>query len=70
MTQERICEVLERRVREKEQEGDSNGIGMDNVIHRLELFFGQKDLLQIYSDGPDLGTEVQIRIPWEEKLIR
>lgn len=65
MTQERIREVLERRVREKDQAGDSNGIGMDNVIHRLELFFGKKDLLQIYSEGPDLGTEIRIEIPLE-----
>ena len=63
MTQERICEVLEGRIRESENQTDVSGIGMDNVINRLELFFGQKNLLQIYSDGPDMGTEIRIRIP-------
>ena len=41
---------------------------MDNVMNRLELFFGQKNLLQIYSDGPDQGTEVKITIPCDGDL--
>lgn len=69
MTQERICEVLEGRVREGEGETDSSGIGMDNVISRLELFFGEKHLLQIYSAGPGQGTEVSIRIPYREEIV-
>ena len=67
MTQERILEVLERRVRQADSRTDSSGIGMDNVINRLELFFGRKDLLQISSAGPKQGTQVCIRIPAEEK---
>ena len=65
MTQERICEVLEGRAREKDSQTDASGIGMDNVINRLELFFGRKNLLQIYSAGAGQGTEVRIRIPAE-----
>lgn len=68
MTGERIQEVLERRVRRPDGQGDSTGIGMDNVMNRLELFFGQKNLLQIYSDGPDQGTEVKITIPCDGDL--
>ena len=64
MSQERIQEVLERRVRRPDGQGDSTGIGMDNVINRLELFFGQKNLMQICSEGPDLGTEVKIMVPY------
>lgn len=64
MSQEHIQEVLERRVRRPDGQGDSTGIGMDNVINRLELFFGQKNLLQICSEGPDLGTEVKIMVPY------
>ena len=40
---------------------------MDNVINRLELFFGEKDLLTITSDGPGQGTEVRIRVPLPEE---
>ena len=63
MTQERICEVLEGRTNRPDGQKDSTGIGMDNVINRLELFFGQKNLLQIYSEGLGKGTEVRITIP-------
>lgn len=63
MTQERIREILEGRVHENEEQKDSTGIGMDNVINRLELFFGIKGLLQIYSGGIGKGTEVRIMIP-------
>ena len=65
MTQERIREILEGGMRKSSSLRDSTGIGMDNVINRLELFFGRKGLLQIYSDGPDKGTEVRIVIPRE-----
>ena len=63
MTQERIREVLEGRARAGDTQKEVSGIGVDNVINRLELFFGQKDLLQIYSDGPGMGTEVRVMIP-------
>lgn len=42
MTQERICEVLEGRARETGSQSDVSGIGMDNVINRLELFSDRK----------------------------
>ena len=63
MTQERIREVLEGKLREADQDREVSGIGMDNVIGRLELFFGRKNLLQIHSEGTGRGTEVRITIP-------
>lgn len=69
MTAERISEVLEGRIRENDGQKDSTGIGMDNVISRMELFFGQKGLLQIYSEGPGTGTEVRLTIPCREREI-
>ena len=68
MTPERIREVLEGRARSGEMQKDVSGIGVDNVISRLELFFGQKGLLQIYSDGPGTGTEVQVTIPYPVEM--
>lgn len=68
MTQERIREVLEGRAKSGETEKDVSGIGIDNVINRLNLFFGQKGLLQIYSDGPGTGTEVQVTIPYASDI--
>lgn len=36
---------------------------MNNVISRLELYYEQPDLLEIYSEGAGKGTEVVIHIP-------
>jgi LytS/YehU family sensor histidine kinase len=42
---------------------DSNGVGLNNVINRLNLYYGKENLLTIHSDGPALGTDVRIHIP-------
>ncbi len=44
------------------REGHTNGIGLDNILSRLRLFYGRDDVLDIIS-GPGLGTEVILRIP-------
>ncbi|MGZ9585998.1 sensor histidine kinase [Paenibacillus marinisediminis] len=46
--------------------GQSTGLGTRNVFKRLELFYGKKDLIDIYSE-PGHGTTVLIRIPAAEK---
>lgn len=61
MTAERIQEVLEGRI--SKEENGSTGIGLDNVISRMELFFNRKGLVQIFSDGPGQGTEVRLTVP-------
>lgn len=65
MTRERIEEILECHVSGNRLETDSTGIGLDNVIHRLELYFNQKDLVQIYSEGIGKGCEVRMNIPFD-----
>lgn len=62
MTQERIDEVLGGWTRQDDS-ANSTGIGLNNVISRLELFFERKDLVQIRSGGPGQGTEVRLTIP-------
>lgn len=42
--------------------GDSTGIGLDNVMSRLELYF-QKKVITILSDGDNQGTEVILDLP-------
>ena len=44
------------------REGHTNGIGLDNILSRLRLFYGRDDVLDIIS-GPGRGTEVILRIP-------
>jgi len=63
MTQERIREVLARESRPEGESSSSNGIGIHNVMERMELYFGTAGLVNLKSEGQDKGTEVTIRIP-------
>lgn len=38
---------------------------MNNVIRRLELYYERDGLMEIYSEGEGMGTEVVINIPLE-----
>ena len=67
MTEEQIENVFQGNEHSTPQEGDSTGIGMNNVISRLELYYEQKGLLQIYSEGMNRGTRVVIRVPIERR---
>ena len=41
----------------------SNGIGLGNVIERLQIFTGQRDVMGIFSGGVNKGTEFIIKVP-------
>ena len=43
-----------------------SGIGLDNVIKRLRLYYNSEDLLSIRSEGKGMGTEVTILLPSSE----
>lgn len=63
MSDAKIQKVMTGSVQTETQEKDSNGIGLDNVIRRLRLFYGKEDVFFIRSEGEDKGTEVLICIP-------
>ncbi|MCD7765173.1 MAG: histidine kinase [Lachnospiraceae bacterium] len=63
MTQEKIRDILEDNLTPAEEDSNSTGVAMSNVIHRLELYYNQKNLLHIESDGPGCGTEVILLLP-------
>ena len=65
MSQDKIHQILSGSVQVSADNKDSNGIGLDNVIKRLALFYGKEDILQIQSDGINQGTEFIIRIPMQ-----
>lgn len=56
---ERLAEIMEKKT---VAVGDSTGIGLDNVMSRLELYF-QKKVITILSDGDNQGTEVILDLP-------
>ena len=41
----------------------SNGIGLGNVIERLQIFTGRSDVMEIFSEGRNKGTEFIIKVP-------
>ena len=60
MSAETIEKVLAGTYREEELSEDSNGIGMNNIIVRLQLFTETEDVIDIISEGKNMGTEVRI----------
>ena len=66
MTAERVREVMNGQLSETEGETDSNGVGLNNVMERLHLFFEGEDEFEIISEGPGKGTRVYITVPYEE----
>lgn len=63
ITKDKIEQIMEERVEVDEEGKDSNGIGLNNVINRLKLFYHTGDVMEITSDGPDMGTEIALYIP-------
>lgn len=63
MDHELIDKVMKNERKEEEIQKKSNGIGLSNVISRLELYYSSENILEIKSEGENKGTEVIIRIP-------
>ena len=61
--QDKINRILSDEFMASEPSGDSNGIGLNNVIARLDLHYNVDNIFNIYSEGENKGTEVVIRIP-------
>ena len=65
MSEDKIDRVLKDELEASALSDDSNGIGLTNVISRLDLHFNADNIFSIYSEGKNKGTEVIIRIPVE-----
>ncbi|NHN34482.1 sensor histidine kinase [Paenibacillus agricola] len=57
----------ERLVGQDKEQGQSTGLGTRNVFKRLELFYGEKNLIDIHSE-PGRGTTILIRLPAAGKV--
>ena len=60
ISREKIDKIMSGTLKNEHMSGSSNGIGLDNVINRLKLFFESDDVFEILSEGEDKGTEVRI----------
>ena len=67
MTESQIRAVMNGESYSDSTDNDSNGIALDNVMHRLSLYYNRDDLFQISSEGEGMGTEVAILLPVEER---
>lgn len=63
MTKERIEQVLSGEAGQADNRSDSNGVGLDNVKSRLQMFFDVEKVLDIRSEGINQGTEVILFLP-------
>lgn len=65
MSQDKIDSILsgEGVADEPSKHSGSNGIGLGNVIERLQIFTGREDVMEIYSEGEGKGTEFIIKVP-------
>ncbi len=68
MTEDQIDKVMHGEPQSDEDRPDSTGIGMNNVISRLRLYYEKQDVIAIHSDGKDKGTEVMITIPYDNDI--
>jgi two-component system sensor histidine kinase YesM len=66
MSQELIDQIMDNRLKSVDLSKDSNGVGLGNVITRLQLFYECENVFRISSEGKDKGTEVLICIPLEK----
>ncbi|MCR4908109.1 MAG: histidine kinase [Lachnospiraceae bacterium] len=62
MSAERIAEVMSGRAGADEGKL-TNGVGLHNVISRLELFYGKSDIMKLESAGEGCGTTVSLLLP-------
>lgn len=67
MSGEQISRIINSKLQEENLTGESRGIGLDSVIARLQTFYGREDVIEIASMGKNMGTEVAVFIPFEDK---
>ena len=65
MSQELIERVLCGKNVKNRKNSKSNGIGVYNVLERLQMYYTTEDVLEIESDGEGKGTRFTLKIPKE-----
>ncbi len=63
MAAETIDKVLNGSYKSDPEKSDSNGVGLNNCIERLNIFYERDDVLDIISEGENKGTETILYLP-------
>lgn len=63
MTKEKIHQILHGELAATDLKSNSNGIGLGNVIERVQLYTGREDVMEIKSEGLGKGSEFIIKVP-------
>ncbi len=66
MSQEQITAILSGNAPVRQKGDETNGVGLGNVVSRLQLFYDQDDVFDITSAGKNKGSEVLLYIPMPE----
>ena len=66
MNEDKIERLLDGSLKETDMTGNSNGVGMDNVIQRLRLYTGNEDVIEIHQSEEGTGLEVILHLPIEK----
>ena len=66
MSQEQIAAILSGNAPVRQKGDETNGVGLGNVVSRLQLFYDQDDVFDITSAGENKGSEVLLYIPVPE----
>ena len=63
MNKQTIEQVLNGSYKSNPEKANSNGVGLNNCIERLNIFYERVDVLDIISEGENKGTETILYLP-------
>ncbi|WP_164667839.1 sensor histidine kinase [Virgibacillus doumboii] len=67
MEQEKMNQIISMTKQQEEHVGHSTGIGLTNVIRRLQLVFQEKPIIEMESE-PGEGTVIRLILPYEKEV--
>ncbi len=68
--QEKLEKIMAKEIKKSDIANDSNGVGLENVISRLQMYYESDDIFTIFSEGENKGTEVIIRLPMDKEGVK
>ena len=67
MDKETVKMLTEGKEFKQKKSGHTTGIGIYNVVHRLRIFFGTENVLEVESE-PNKGASFTLNIPIKNEI--